>query len=926
LSKQKNLFKTKVVPAKPGSGKLFEEKIVANDSPVVCLGQKFENDAARREHFTALLREKLKDPEFRKIEGFPIGEDEDILALSDPPYYTACPNPFIGDLIKHYGKPYDPNLPYSKEPFATDISEGKKDPVYTAHPYHTKVPPKAIARLILHFTSPGDLVLDGFCGSGMVGVACDMCDEPQKHLERFEGQPGHRFAILSDIAPIATSIANVLTGKRIAPCEFQEEADKTASSAESVAGWMYKTKHKEGLEGDILYVVWSVFYECTNCGKSICAYDVLVDRENQCIRRKFNCPDCDKILEKSTLKRVTETFYDSVLQRVSKKNKSVPVLIHYRFNNIRYEKVPDLNDIELLRKIDALEPPPIMPPVKINFRDPPWGDFYRAGYHAGVTHAHHFLTLRNLHGVASLRREAMRSQFPSQMIFVLTGFLDNHSSKRNRYLIDRHHPKGTTCGPLPNSLFIPELQCEVNPFYTWKKTVVKQAKAFAIKGVRSAFVSTEASRLDSLPDNSVDYVFVDPPFGENILYSESSFLWEYCLGVFTNSKNEAIVSRYSHKGLPEYQSNLQNVFNTFYRVLKPGRWITVEFSNRSNAVWNSISATIQLSGFVVADVRVFDKKQGTIRQDMGQSIRKDLIISAYKPNNDLEERFKIEAATEDGVWDFVRTHLKQLPVFVSKDGQAEVIAERLNYMLFDRMVAFHVQRSVTVPLSATEFYAGLEQRFSLRDGMYFLPDQASEYDKKRMTVKEVLQLQLFVNDEVSAIQWLKQQLTKKPQTFQDIHPQFLKKICGWQKHEKGLELSELLKQNFLLYDGNSEVPSQIHCYLSSNFKDLRNLTKDEPALIAKAKDRWYVPDPNKAGDLEKLRERSLLKEFEEYKESKKKLKLFRLEAVRAGFKKCWQERDYTTIISVAEKIPNNVLEEDPKLLMWYDQAVTRSGV
>ncbi len=87
-----------------------------------------------------------------------------------------------------------------------------------------------------------------------------------------------------------------------------------------------------------------------------------------------------------------------------------------------------------------------------------------------------------------------------------------------------------------------------------------------------------------------------------------------------------------------------------------------------------------------------------------------------------------------------------------------------------------------------------------------------------------------------------------------------------------------------------------------------------------------MPDPNKAGDLEKLRERTLLKEFEEYRDSsERKLKLFRLEAVRAGFKKAWQERDYATIISVAQKIPENVLQEDPKLLMWYDQALTRTG-
>ena len=306
--------------------------------------------------------------------------------------------------------------------------------------------------------------------------------------------------------------------------------------------------------------------------------------------------------------------------------------------------------------------------------------------------------------------------------------------------------------------------------------------------------------------------------------------------------------------------------------------------------------------------------------------KQDLVISAYKPNGGLEERFKINAGTEDGVWDFVRTHLKQLPVFVSKDGQAEVIAERQNYLIFDRMVAFHVQRGVTVPMSAAEFYAGLEQRFPPRDSMYFLPDQAAEYDKKRMTVKEVLQLQLFVSDEASAIQWLKQQLTRRPQTFQDIHAQFLKELGGWQKHEKALELSELLRENFLAYDGKGDVPSQIHSYLSSNFKELRNLEKDDPALKAKAKDRWYVPDLNKAGDLEKLRERALMREFEEYRESKqKRLKVFRLEAVRAGFKKAWQERDYATIIAVARKIPEKILQEDPKLLMWYDQALTRMG-
>ena len=140
------------------NNRLFDDNV--KKGPVECLGLTFSSDEERREHFREKLREKLSDPEFRKIEGFPKGSDEDILNLSDPPYYTACPNPFIDDFIRHYGRAYDPEEKYSREPFSADVSEGKNDPIYNAHSYHTKVP-KGDMRYILHYTEPGDVVFDG---------------------------------------------------------------------------------------------------------------------------------------------------------------------------------------------------------------------------------------------------------------------------------------------------------------------------------------------------------------------------------------------------------------------------------------------------------------------------------------------------------------------------------------------------------------------------------------------------------------------------------------------------------------------------------------------------------------------------------------------------------------------------------------------
>ena len=144
-----------------------------------------------REAYRSRLKLLLQDPEFRKIEGFPIGTDEAILQLSDPPYYTACPNPFMGEILEEWleerrqtrrslGLLDDERqlqLMDTRQPFAADVSEGKNDPIYNAHSYHTKVPHKAIMRYILHYSDPGDIVFDGFCGTGMTGVAAQLCGD-----------------------------------------------------------------------------------------------------------------------------------------------------------------------------------------------------------------------------------------------------------------------------------------------------------------------------------------------------------------------------------------------------------------------------------------------------------------------------------------------------------------------------------------------------------------------------------------------------------------------------------------------------------------------------------------------------------------------------------------------------------------------------
>ncbi len=843
------------------------------------------------------LDKKILD-QVRGVEGFPIGKDEDIIKLSDPPHYTACPNPFIEDFIKKHGTPYNEEKDdYDVEPYASDISEGKNDPIYRAHSYHTKVPHKAIMRYILHYTKPGDIVFDGFCGTGMTGVAAQMCGNPDSEfkLQVEKEMPyvewGTRKVILNDLSSAATFIAyNYNTPVDIE--EFEKEAKRIIEEVEEECGWMYETQHMidgniqyditgKPIIGKINYTVWSDVFICPNCAHEIVFWDVAVDEEKGKVKKEFQCDNCCMALTKRDLNIAMTSVFDDSLGVTIQIAKQVPVMINYIVGKKRYNKKPDKYDLEVLEKIDTSNIPYWYPIDKM----PEGYNTAQPKKSHGITHVHHFYTKRNLWVLSAIfNRIVQINNFivKNKMMWSLTS-IQNYINKKQSF--------SGGGGGVSGTLYIPSLVQEKNIFDVYSRKLSRNMKLKLMTDINNVNITTQSTALiKNINKDSIDYIFTDPPFGKNIMYSELNFIWEAWLKVFTNNKTEAIINKVQGKNLPEYQELMEQCFKEYYRVLKPGRWMTVEFHNSKNSIWNCIQEAILKAGFVVANVRDLNKKQGSFKQvTTTTATKQDLIISAYKPKDSFVEKFILEAGTEEGVWEFIREHLKKLPIVVEKDGMVEIIPERQNYFLYDTMVAFHVQRGVTIPMGAVDFYKGLDQRFPERDGMYFLPNQVNEYDSVRIKSQFSGQLSMFVFDEKSAIQWLYYEL-ETPQTYQDIMPKYLKELRQL-KHEKLPELLEILEENFL---------------------------QDEEG-------RWYIPDLNRRSDLEKIREKNLLKEFEDYKKSKGRLKKFRTEAVRAGFKKAWHEKDYNTIIEIGDRLPTTVLQEDSTLLMYYDNAITRIG-
>lgn len=877
----------------------MEQTSQAKSGPVTVLGQTFANDDERREYFRAELRRRL--PELRKIEGFPIGEDDDIIALSDPPYYTACPNPWLNDFIAEWEKEKKQLEVEGKRsadfevkaPYASDVSEGKNNPVYVAHTYHTKVPHPAIMRYILHYTQPGDVVFDGFCGTGMTGVAANLCGnaEEVRALGETDAQVGVRHAICGDLSPYATMIAYNYNNSPQTKL-FKTEAERIFKELDEEYGWMYETIETDGRKGKLNCMVWSEVICCQNCGHEFTYWNAAIDHVQKKLLDNFACPKCGCIHTKKTAERVFHTVWDDALQQSVKIIKHVPVLTVTTVQNKRIERPVNDNDITLIEKIAQTPITNWIPtgelPVGYNTEQPKTS--------VGYYHFHQFYSRRNLIYLAALNVKINNSVISNKLRFILTAIVSN-VTMMNRMQVNYYFNGGGgwVHGQLTGTLFIPKYPIEINVLNNAENKVNSYIRASTIlEGIKGNALQISSATQTSINKDSVDYIFTDPPFGANINYSELNSLPEAWLNLITNNLTEAIENPAQGKNAAFYHSEMQRCFAEYYRILKPGHWMTVEFSNTKAVIWNYIQNSISSVGFIIVNVAALDKKQGTYKaQTTTTAVKQDLVITCYKPTAALTEKISTSLDKTENVWDFVSELLEHLPVHLQKDNKTTAVVERSPKILFDRMIAYYVQHGYPVPMDSQEFQMGLRDRFVHRDGMYFTAEQAIEYDEKKRLAPEMQTLALFVDCEQSGISWIKNELHERgSQTYADLSPKWMQSIQKGKKGDKLPELRDILEENFIEEEGY-----------------------------------WRLPDPEKEADLDKMRTKKLLREFKTYVEiaskPKGKIKEARLEALRTGFKQCYKDKDFATIVKVGNRIDQDLLMEDEQLLQYYQIATRR---
>lgn len=844
--------------------------------PLTCLGMTFANEDERRSYFREELRKKL--PELRHIEGFPIGSDDDIINLSDPPYYTACPNPWLNDFVKEWEEEKKQLEAEGKrsadfevtEPYAADVSEGKYHPIYKFHPYLTKVPHKAIQHFLQHYTQPGDIVFDGFSGTGMTAVASRLLDPSRK-------------TICTDISPLSTFISYCINSSYSAS-QFRTISTEIIELINEKLGWMFTTKHTNGKDASINYVLWSDVFICPNCGEELIFWQNAVNVEQGKILDQFKCTNCNSTLSKSSCEKAYETHFSSLSGTTLNSTKKVPILINYSYGGKRYTKVVDSEDRLKIEKISELPAPEFFPTEEIYN-----GDELKRAKRDGIDYFFQYYTRRTLEVLALLKKTVPHPIF--NYLITKHAFL-NTILYRYTYM---NGCWGAGGGPMSGTLYVPSLFKELNIIRQLEELTDWRDKVDVPNKDGDVILSTQSStQISQIQDNSIDYIFIDPPFGSNFSYSELNALSENWLRVKTQNQKECIINNSQSKNFTSYQSLMTTCFKEFYRILKPGRWITIEFSNTSAAVWNCIQNSLSGSGFCIVGVNTLDKKKGSFKAvTTTTAVKQDLIITCYKPSDELTEKFKTSEDLAMNVWDFVEELLCHLPVHLQKGNQTTAVVERSPKILFDRVLSYYVQHGYPVPMNAADFQRGLRERFVERDGMFFTAEQSLEYDTKRALTESYEAAQsMFVGSEAEGIEWLKRELVE-PKTYQDLQPEWMQALVQTKKGDNLPELKQILEENFL---------------------------KDDEG-------RWYKPDPEKEADLEKVRARELARNFKAYVElastPKGKIKEARLEALRYGFRECYKEKDFATIVKVAQRLPESLVMEDDVLLQFYDIAINR---
>ncbi|KAA0214983.1 MAG: DNA methylase N-4/N-6 [Cyanobacteria bacterium CYA] len=592
--------------------------------------------------------------------------------------------------------------------YGAPLPATRKGPLFNAHAYSTKIAPEAIALMIASHTKPNATVFDGFGGSGTTALAALLCSKPTPEMLatakrlRLPVTWGSRNAVVYELSGLGSFLGQTLCSKPD-PLAFRHAAEAILEACAAEYGWLYEAQDDEGRAGVLRYAIWTECIRCRYCRSETSLWESSVTLDPAHISDQFTCSKCGRAEKLNGQPRAIQKYFDDLLGHEVTTRKRILARVYGSTRGHTWNRDSISQDRDLVARIQETPVPPAFPLVPLMGKGGEnWGDLYRAGYHEGITHVHHFYTRRNLIAIAAVNRLIAESPRSTRDILRLwlSSYNMSHSTLMSRVVAKQGQRDLVTTSNQPGVLYISGLPVEKNVFDGLRRKITTIAQA--LECLRDAkgtvrVVKGSCTHTD-LPDQSIDYVFTDPPFGGNIPYSEANFLSEAWLGRYTDTTPEAILSPAQGKGLSEYEDLLSAAFRELNRIMKPNAQATVVFHSTSAAVWTTLLNAFEAGNFSVETSNVLDKRQGSFKQVTApNAVKGDALILLGKSRAAKRRSSENVQAVMRGI----------VACALRAADQEELTSQRL----YSRFVTRYIDRQSEPPLGAAAFYRELDQHF-----------------------------------------------------------------------------------------------------------------------------------------------------------------------------------------------------------------------
>ncbi len=413
------------------------------------------------------------------------------------------------------------------------------------HKYWARKPHNVVSEYVKNYSKKGEIVLDPFSGSGVTAI---------------EAIRAGRKAVAFDLNPMSIQITKMTA--------MPADISKIKSTFDEI-----KCKCKEDITN--LYLT-----RCKKCSKPATILATIWDKtKNKPVELRYYCDTCKS----------------------------------------RSSKEPENEDLELLKKIENMKIPFWYPETRLAYNGKDFVKKEKSDYIKDLYTKRNLVALSILHDQIEKIKDSKTQEF-FKFAFTSMVHLASKMCPVAKPSERSHWSKfSSTSFWALQSYWIPPINMESNVWMLFESAICgkqglingktdsnetiaryKEAKQFEdLNDDSNIFIKRQnVLELDrAIPANSVDYIFTDPPYGGAVQYFELSTLWASWLRLDMDYLDEITINSQQSKDFDYYHNMLKAAFTQMYKILKPGRYLTVTFHSTDIKIWNSILKAVVFSGF-----------------------------------------------------------------------------------------------------------------------------------------------------------------------------------------------------------------------------------------------------------------------------------------------------------------------------------------